>query len=345
MEPRYKESPARDSFPSTLASCYQDNNELVERPAGYRLAVILPCFNEEAAIERVITDFRDALPGAAIYVFDNGSNDGTADKARKAGAIVRRVNLPGKGNVVRRMFADVDADIYIMADGDATYHAASAPTMIRKLLRDNLDMVVGIRNHQSNEAYRRGHKSGNRLLTSTTTSIFGSGFTDMLSGYRVFSRRFVKSFPAMSQGFEIETELAIHALELRMPCGEVSTPYGARPEESESKLRTYSDGFRILKTIIKLFAMERPLRFYGLIAFGFILSAIILAVPIVITYLETGMVPRFPTAILSTGLAITGAIGFITGLILETVTVGRREIKQLHYLSMPPVSSMSMNED
>ncbi|MES9924422.1 MAG: glycosyltransferase family 2 protein [Candidatus Thiodiazotropha endolucinida] len=345
MEPRYKESPARDSFPSTLAPYHQDKNELIERPAGYRLAVILPCFNEEAAIERVIADFHDALPGAAIYVFDNGSTDGTADKARKAGAIVRRVNLPGKGNVVRRMFADIDADIYIMADGDATYHAASAPSMIRKLLRDSLDMVVGVRNHQSSEAYRRGHISGNRLLTSTMTSIFGSGFTDMLSGYRVFSRRFVKSFPAMSQGFEIETELAIHALELRMPCGEVSTPYGARPEESESKLRTYSDGFRILKTIIKLFAMERPFRFYGLIAIGFILSAIILAVPIVITYLETGMVPRFPTAILSTGLVITGAIGFITGLILETVTVGRREIKQLHYLSMPPVSSMSMNED
>ncbi|MEW8691887.1 MAG: glycosyltransferase family 2 protein [Candidatus Thiodiazotropha endolucinida] len=345
MEPRYKESPARDSFPSTLAPYYQDKNELIERPAGYRLAVILPCFNEEAAIERVITDFRDALPGAAIYVFDNSSTDGTADKARKAGAIVRQVNLPGKGNVVRRMFADVDADIYIMADGDATYHAASAPTMIRKLLRDSLDMVVGVRNHQSSEAYRRGHKSGNRLLTRTTTSIFGSGFTDMLSGYRVFSRRFVKSFPAMSQGFEIETELAIHALELRMPCGEVSTPYGTRPEDSESKLRTYSDGLRILKTIIKLFAMERPLRFYGLIALGFIVSAIVLAVPIVITYLETGLVPRFPTAILSTGLVITGAIGFITGLILEAVTVGRREIKQLHYLSMPPVSSMRMNED
>ncbi|MEW7998588.1 MAG: glycosyltransferase family 2 protein [Candidatus Thiodiazotropha endolucinida] len=345
MEPRYKESPARDSFPSTLAPYYQDKNELIERPAGYRLAVILPCFNEEGAIERVITDFSDALPGAAIYVFDNSSTDGTADKARKAGAIVHQVNLPGKGNVVRRMFADVDADIYIMADGDATYHAASAPTMIRKLLCDNLDMVVGVRNHQSSEAYRRGHKSGNRLLTSTTTSIFGSGFTDMLSGYRVFSRRFVKSFPAMSQGFEIETELAIHALELRMPCAEVSTPYGVRPEESESKLRTYSDGLRILKTIIRLFAMERPLRFYGLIALGFIVSAIILAVPIVITYLETGLVPRFPTAILSTGLVITGAIGFITGLILETVTVGRREIKQLHYLSMPPVSSMRMNED
>ncbi|MCG7887536.1 MAG: glycosyltransferase family 2 protein [Candidatus Thiodiazotropha endolucinida] len=345
METRYKETPVRKSLRSYSPHRFFDTNHVFAETAKHRLAVILPCYNEQAAIARVVTDFRQALPEAVIYVFDNGSSDGTADKARNAGAIVRQVNLPGKGNVVRRMFADVDADIYIMADGDATYHAASAPTMIRKLLRDNLDMVVGIRNHQSNEAYRRGHKSGNRLLTSTTTSIFGSGFTDMLSGYRVFSRRFVKSFPAMSHGFEIETELAIHALELRMPCGEVSTPYGARPEESESKLRTYSDGFRILKTIIKLFAMERPFRFYGLIAFGFILSAIILAVPIVITYLETGMVPRFPTAILSIGLAITGAIGFITGLILETVTVGRREIKQLHYLSMPPVSSMSMNED
>jgi glycosyltransferase involved in cell wall biosynthesis len=302
------------------------------------LAVVLPCFNEEAAVTKVISDFRIALPGAKIYVFDNSSTDETAEKARNSGAIVRQVNLPGKGNVVRRMFADVDADIYIMADGDATYHAASAPEMIRKLVQNNLDMVVGVRNHKDSGAYRRGHESGNRLLTHTMASLFGNGFTDMLSGYRVFSRRFVKTFPAMSRGFEIETELAIHALELRMPCGEVNTPYGVRPEESESKLHTYSDGFRILMTIIKLFAIERPFRFYGIISSLFTLAAILLSLPLLVTYIETGLVPRFPTAILSTGLVITGVISFFTGLILETVTVGRRELKQLHYLSMPSVS-------
>ncbi|MBT2969266.1 MAG: glycosyltransferase [Candidatus Thiodiazotropha sp. (ex Ctena orbiculata)] len=338
------ESPARESVLSSEAYYYRQAAGGDLKPVDHRLAVILPCYNEEAAIARVVSDFRLALPTASVYVFDNNSTDRTAEVAEKAGAVVLRVNLPGKGNVVRRMFADVDADIYVMADGDATYHAPSAPMMIRKLLRDNLDMVVGIRSHHRSEAYRRGHRFGNRMLTRTMTAIFGSGFTDMLSGYRVFSRRFVKSFPAMSKGFEIETELTIHALELRMPSGEMRTPYGTRPNESESKLRTYADGLRILKTIVKLFAVERPFRFYSLAALMFVLAALILAVPLLLTYADTGFVPRFPTAILSTGLSITGVICFITGVILETVTIGRREIKQLHYLSMPCVSKPKGDE-
>lgn len=341
MDLGFRESPARDSSTTPPDQSYPDPDPSEDNAAECRLAVVLPCFNEEAAVTRVVTDFRNALPGADIYVFDNASTDNTAEKARAAGAIVRRVNLPGKGNVVRRMFADVDADIYVMADGDATYHAPSAPAMIRTLVRENLDMVVGVREHESREAYRMGHKAGNRLLTRTMAAIFGNGFTDMLSGYRVFSRRFVKSFPSMSEGFEIETELAIHAMELRMPWGEVATPYGVRPDASESKLRTYSDGFRILMTILKLFAIERPLRFYAVVAAVSIMTAIILAVPIVLTYFDTGLVPRFPTAILSTGLVIIGVISFVTGLILETVTLGRREIKRLHYLSMPSVADKS----
>ncbi|MES9991525.1 MAG: glycosyltransferase family 2 protein [Candidatus Thiodiazotropha sp.] len=338
------ESPARESVLTTGTYYYQQYADADPDAGDHRLAVILPCYNEEAAIARVVSDFRLALPTAIIYVFDNNSTDSTAERAEQAGARVRRVNLRGKGNVVRRMFADVDADIYVMADGDATYHAPSAPLMIQKLISDNLDMVVGIRNHNESQAYRRGHRVGNRLLTRTMTGIFGSGFSDMLSGYRVFSRRFVKSFPAMSKGFEIETELTIHALELRMPSGEMSTPYGIRPNESESKLHTYADGLRILRTIIKLFAVERPLRFYSLAALFFILSAVALALPLVVTYADTGLVPRFPTAILSTGLTITGVICFITGIILETVTIGRREIKQLHYLTIPAVSKPKPNE-
>jgi glycosyltransferase involved in cell wall biosynthesis len=338
MELRNAKVPSREPLRAHGSRYDYELNTPEQEPARLRVAVILPCYNEAAAIARVVGDFRMALPEADVYVFDNGSTDATAAQALGAGAIVRRVNLRGKGNVVRRMFADVEADIYVMADGDATYHAPSAPGMIETLLRDNLDMVVGTRRHQASEAYRRGHEFGNRLLTRTMTGIFGSGFTDMLSGYRVFSRRFVKSFPAMSQGFEIETELSIHALELRMPCGEVGTPYGARLQESQSKLRTYSDGYRILKTIIKLFAVERPFRFYGIAALTFITMAVVLAVPLLLTYAQTGLVPRFPTAILSTGLVTVGVISFVTGLVLETVTIGRRETKQLHYLSMSSVS-------
>jgi glycosyltransferase involved in cell wall biosynthesis len=306
----------------------------------FKLAVILPCFNEEAAIEQVVTGFKVSLPNSKIYVFDNRSTDKTVEKAQKAGATIKHVNLPGKGNVVRRMFADIEADIFIMADGDATYHPESARVMIQKLIDHDLDMVVGIRDYDRKDTHRMGHKFGNRLLTKTMTNIFGCGFTDMLSGYRVFSRRFVKSFPAMSHGFEIETELTIHALELRIPCGEVKTPYGVRPDDSESKLNTFSDGFRIFKTIFKLFGIEKPFRFYGLLALLFITTSFILAIPIFMTYLNTGLVPRFPTAILSTGLSITGVICFVTGLILEMVTIGRRENKRLCYLSIPSLQNI-----
>lgn len=299
-----------------------------------RIAVLVPCYNEEITVAEVIRGFRAALPRAAIYVFDNNSTDATRARALEAGALVRHVAMPGKGNVVRRMFADIDADVYLMADGDATYHAPSARKLVEKLLTEHLDMVVGTREHEAAEAYRPGHQLGNKLLTGTMTRIFGGRFTDMLSGYRAFSRRYVKSFPAMSHGFETETEFTIHALELRMPYGEVTTPYGARPEGSTSKLRTYSDGIRILKTIVKLFAVERPLHFYSLIALLLALSGVGLVIPLILTYLQTGLVPRLPTAILATGLCLTSAISFTSGLILETVTIGRREVKQLSYLAV-----------
>lgn len=299
-----------------------------------RIAVLIPCYNEAVAVAQVVHGFREALPDARIYVFDNNSTDATRANALAAGAIVRHVARPGKGNVVRRMFADVDADIYVLVDGDATYHAASARNLVDKLVEEALDMVVGTRVHEHDEAYRRGHQFGNRLLTGAMTRIFGGSFTDMLSGYRVFSRRFAKSFPAMSRGFEIETELTIHALELRMPYGELATPYGARPEGSTSKLSTYSDGICILSTIIKLFAIERPLRFYGALSGLLAAIALLLGLPLFVTYLESGLVPRLPTAVLSTGLVMLSAISFVTGVILETVTIGRREVKQLHYLAV-----------
>lgn len=298
-----------------------------------RIAVLIPCYNEEVTVGNVVRDFHEALPHADIYVFDNNSTDATRENAIKAGAVVRHVQRPGKGNVVRRMFADVEAVIYVLVDGDATYDARSAPSLVEKLVSDNLDMVVGARIHEDTDAYRRGHQFGNRLLTNSMTRVFGGAFTDMLSGYRVFSRRYVKSFPAMSHGFEIETELTIHALELRMPYGELPTLYGARPSGSMSKLRTYSDGMRILATIIKLFAVERPLRFYATIATFLVILALLLSLPLFLTYAQSGLVPRFPTAILSTGICILAAISFVTGLILETVTIGRREAKQLWYLS------------
>ncbi len=297
------------------------------------IAILIPCYNEALTIARVVTDFRRTLPTATIYVFDNNSSDGTAHAARDAGAIVRHVSRQGKGNVVRRMFADVEADIYVLVDGDATYDAGSAPALIDTLVTQHLDMVVGARVHNSSDAYRPGHQLGNRLLTRATTLIFGECFTDMLSGYRVFSRRFVKSFPAMSHGFETETELTIHALELRMPCAELATPYGARPDGSSSKLNTYADGLRILTTIIKLFAIERPLQFYSILAVTLSLVAVALGVPLLDTYLKTGLVPRFPTAILCTGLMLLSAIAFVTGLIQEAISVGRREAKQFQYLS------------
>ncbi len=300
-----------------------------------RIAVILPCYNEEAAIGQTVAAFRAALPGAAIYVYDNNSRDRTVEVARAAGAIVRTERMQGKGNVVRRMFADVDADLYVMADGDATYDAAAAPAMIEKVLAEGLDMVVGTRVHEAADAYRRGHVLGNRAMTGLLSRLFGRSFTDIFSGYRVFSRRFVKSFPVLSAGFEIETEISVHALELKMPVGEVETRYLARPEGSASKLSTYSDGLRIARTILTLYRIEKPMLFFGLIGALLVGLAVILAVPLAITYAQTGLVPRFPTAILATGLVILSALSLFAGLILDTVVRGRREMRRLAYLAVP----------
>ncbi|KEQ55431.1 Glycosyl transferase family 2 [Sphingobium chlorophenolicum] len=308
-----------------------DSGEGIASP---RIAVILPCYNEAGAIVRTVEDFRRALPSAEIYVFDNNSSDGSRELAAGAGAIVRRVAQQGKGHVVRRMFADVDADIYIMADGDATYEAAAAPRMVAAMLEDNLDMVVGSRRSEIEEAYRRGHRFGNWALTSLLKQLFGRSFTDILSGYRVFSRRFVKSFPVLSAGFEIETEISVHALELGMPVAEVVTAYGARPEGSVSKLSTYRDGWRILRTILTLYRIERPVLFFGIIAALLAASGLILAAPLILTYMETGLVPRFPTAILVTGLMILATLSGMCGLILDTVVRGRREVRRLAYLAL-----------
>ena len=300
-----------------------------------RIAVLLPCYNEETAIAQTVAGFRAALPDAVIYVYDNNSADKTCDVARASGAVVRTERMQGKGNVVRRMFADVDADIYIMADGDATYEAAAAPGMVARLIDEQLDMVVGARQSEVDAAYRRGHRFGNAMLTNLLAWSFGRSFSDILTGYRVFSRRFVKSFPVLSAGFEIETEISVHALELRMPVAEVTTAYAARPEGSVSKLSTYSDGWRILKTIAMLFRFERPLLFFGAVAGALAVLAVILAIPLVITYMHSGLVPRFPTAILATGLMILAALNGFCGLILDTVVRGRREVRRLAYLSHP----------
>jgi glycosyltransferase involved in cell wall biosynthesis len=288
-----------------------------------------------------VRNFQRALPGATIYVYDNNSHDRTVEVARAAGAVVRNERLQGKGNVVRRMFADIEADVYVLTDGDETYHAPSAPSMVERLVAEGLDMVVGSRlSTEAEGAFRAGHHFGNRLLSGSVAWLFGNRFGDMLSGYRVFSRRFVKSFPAASAGFEIETELAVHALALRMPVAEIETPYGARPEGSVSKLRTYRDGFRILLMILLLFKEERPLAFFSIV-FG-VLSAIalLLGVPILITFLETGLVPRFPTAILATGIMLLAFLSLASGFVLDNVTRGRREMKHMAYLRFPSPHSI-----
>lgn len=299
-----------------------------------RIAVLLPCYNEEAAIAATVAGFRKALPNALVYVYDNNSADRTSEVARKAGAIVRTERLQGKGHVVMRMFADVDADVYVMADGDLTYDPAAAPAMVEMLVADQLDMIVGTRRHAEKEAYRGGHVLGNKIFTGLLSGLFGRSFSDIFSGYRVFSRRFVKSFPVISSGFEIETEISVHALELKMPVGEVETVYAARPEGSQSKLSTYSDGWRILRTIVTLYRVERPALYYGLIGALLVALALILAIPLVITYANTGLVPRFPTAILVTGIIIIAVLCFFAGLILDTVTRGRKEVRRLAYLSL-----------
>jgi glycosyltransferase involved in cell wall biosynthesis len=317
--------------------------------AGYagspRIAVLLPCYNEARAIGQTIAGFRAALPQATIYVFDNNSTDGTGAVAAEVGAIVRRVRQQGKGHVVRRMFADVDADIYVMADGDATYDAAAAPEMVAMMLAENFDMVVGARKSEVEAAYRRGHRLGNRVLTGLLQQLFGRSFTDILSGYRVFSRRFVKSFPVLSAGFEIETEMSVHALELRMPVGERVTAYAARPEGSESKLSTWRDGWRILRMMVQLYRIERPLWFYGAVGALFILAGAALALPLILTYMETGLVPRFPTAFLIVGLMIIAVLNFMCGLILDTVTRGRQEVRRLAYLALPAPAQSDLTDD
>jgi len=302
-----------------------------------RIAVLVPCYNEEAAVASVVRDFRQALPSATVYVYDNNSRDRTVEVARAVGAEVRSERRQGKGHVVRRMFADVDADVYVLVDGDATYDAPSAPRMIERLVAEHLDMVVGLRVDQEQAAYRMGHRTGNWMLTRFLAEVFGQAFKDILSGYRVFSRRFVKSFPVLSDGFEIETELSVHALELALPVAEIATPYFARREGSVSKLNTWRDGFRILGTILKLYRSEKPLRFFTAIGIFFALVSVGFAIPIFVTYFETGLVPRLPTAVLSMGLMIMALLSASSGLVLDTVTRGRREMKLLAYLSQSPV--------
>ena len=298
-----------------------------------RIAVLVPCYNEETAIGKVVADFRSTLPEASIYVYDNNSTDGTVEAAARAGATVRREQHQGKGRVVRRMFTDIDADIYVLVDGDATYDAPSARGMIAKLVAERLDMVCAVRVDHEEAAYRLGHRAGNRLLTGFVAHVFGQSFTDMLSGYRVFTRRFVKSFPVLSGGFEIETELTIHALELELPVGETPTPYYSRPQGSASKLSTWRDGYRILRTVLRLYRAERPLPLFTGIGISLAIVAVGLALPVFITYWQEGTVPRLPTAVLATGLILLASLAIACGLILDTVTRGRRELKLLAYLA------------
>jgi glycosyltransferase involved in cell wall biosynthesis len=299
------------------------------------IAVLIPCFNEQETVGTVVAAFRSHLPQAMIFVYDNVSTDSTIERARNAGAIVRSEPLRGKGYVVRRMFADIEADIYVLVDGDGTYDAASAPALIDALVRESLDLVSAVRVDSSQKAYRTGHRFGNWLLTRMVAQLFGKRFSDMLSGYRVMSRRFVKSFPASSTGFEIETELTVHALQMRIPIAEFPTPYSERPEGSDSKLRTVSDGMRIMRTIAYLLKEERPLAFFGTVSTVLVVVALGLGIPVVLEFIKTGLVPRFPTAILATGLMILASLSLVCGLILETVTRGRIEMKRLSYLSVP----------
>jgi glycosyltransferase involved in cell wall biosynthesis len=304
----------------------------------HKIVVLVPCFNEELTVGKTVKGFREALPFATIYVYDNNSTDRTVEVAEAAGAVVRSETRQGKGNVVRRMFADIDADVYVLVDGDATYEAEAAPRMVRRVIEENLDFINGARVSASVEAYRRGHRFGNYVLTAMVRNIFGRQFTDMLSGYKVFSRRYVKSFPAMSRGFEIETELTVHALELRMPSAEELTAYGERPSGSVSKLNTFRDGARILRLIFDLVRNERPLQFFGLVGAVLILIAVVLMIPLAKTFFETGLVPRLPTAVLAIGLIIIGFLSFLAGLILDVVATMRSEMKRLAYLSYAPVS-------
>jgi glycosyltransferase involved in cell wall biosynthesis len=305
------------------------------QPPDPRIAVLVPCYNEATTIAAIVRDFQASLPQAHIYVFDNNSTDDTAQIARAAGALVRTVSIQGKGSVVRRMFADIEADAYVMVDGDGTYDAGAAPMLVDKLFAAGLDMVVGSRASAGHAAYRFGHRFGNRMLSAFVAVLFGRSFSDILSGYRVFSRRYVKSFAAHSAGFEIETELTVHALELRMPVAEVKTVYGARPDGSTSKLSTYRDGTRILLTVVRLFKSEKPLAFFSIAFVVCAVAAIVLAIPLVADFLETGLVQRLPTAMLCAALMLFGVILLVCGLILDAVTKGRVEQKRFAYLAVP----------
>lgn len=305
--------------------------------ASPRIAVIVPCYNEAVAIPRVVAGFRAALPDAAITVYDNNSRDGTAGVARAAGALVRHEGLQGKGHVIRRAFADIEADIYVLVDGDGTYDPATAPAMVRLLVEQHLDMVTGTRVADAAAAYRPGHRLGNRVLTGLVQAVFGNRVSDMLSGYRVFSRRFVKSFPALAAGFETETEFTVHALELRLPVGELPTPYRERPEGSASKLHTLRDGARILRTILLLVKEGRPLAFFSIAGTVLLLAGLGFGAPVVLEFLRTGLVPRLPTAVLAMGLVGMACLAFACGLILDSVARGRKEMKRLAYLRTPAV--------
>jgi glycosyltransferase involved in cell wall biosynthesis len=316
-----------------------ESSDVMPTDHGLRVAVLVPCFNEERSISQVVSEFRAVLPEANVFVFDNNSTDRTVQEARAAGAVVRPEPWRGKGNVVRRMFADIESDVYILVDGDGTYDASSAPRLLDELLENGLDMVNCARVAADGSAYRPGHEFGNKMLSWLVTRIFGHRITDVLSGYRAFSRRFVKSFPALSSGFEIETELTVHALELRMPISEIATPYRERPPGSHSKLHTFRDGFRILSTIAGLVKEERPLPFFGLVGIALAALSVLLAWPVINEFFESGQVPRFPTAILATGLMLLAFLSIASGLILDSVTHGRRELRRLHYLQVPLVFS------
>lgn len=309
--------------------------ELQSAPQPERIAVIVPCYNEAVTIGKVVADFKAALPSADVYVFDNNSTDNTAQAAHEAGAIVRQEKRQGKGHVVRRMFADVEADIYIMVDGDDTYDSSIAPTLVELLKRNHVDMVIGTRADVTKDAGREGHALGNKLFNKIYGRLFGKQFTDIFSGYRVFTRRFVKSFPATSSGFEIETEMSVHCSQLGIPTLERPTHYGVRPEDSHSKLRTFRDGFKILGMFATLMKETRPAAFFGAIGLGLVLMAALLAVPLLVTYAETGLVPRLPTAILATGLVITATISAVCGLILDSLARARIEAKRAVFLSFP----------
>jgi hypothetical protein len=304
-------------------------------PHGTRVAVLIPCYNEEATIAKVVTDFHASLPQAVIYVYDNNSRDRTPIAARVAGAVVRNEPLPGKGHVVRRMFADVDADVFFLVDGDDTYDSTAAPVMLKLLLDQRLDMVNAARVTEQNAAYRRGHRLGNVLLSAMVHRVFGDRISDVLSGYRAFSRRFVKSFPALASGFETETEFTVHALELELPVGEITVGYRQRPIGSTSKLRTWSDGLRILRTILMLVKEGRPLQFFATAGTILLLAALVTGGPVVMAFLHTGLVPKLPSAVLATGLVLLSLLSLVCGLVLDSVERGRREIKRLAYLAIP----------